>query len=118
MSDNEIMLQALTEYEEKYWASNDYKWQEKVNALISEFRKKCIEERKDKTMSSIKDLPDEVILTADDSDYRLTDEFCESVNEYLADKYGFCNGGWAVEIKVSNIDWDTSDEENNNYKGY
>lgn len=62
-------------------------------------------------MSSKKDLPDEVILTADDSGYSLTDEFCESVNEYLADKYGYCNGGWAVEIKVSNIDWDTSEEE-------
>lgn len=62
-------------------------------------------------MSKIKDLPDEVILTADDSGYSLTDEFCESVNEFLADKYGFCNGGWSVEIKVSNIDWDTSEEE-------
>lgn len=62
-------------------------------------------------MSSIKDLPDEVILTADDSGYRLTDEFVESVNEFLADKYGYCNGGWAVEIKVSNIDWDTDEEE-------
>lgn len=47
MSDNEIMLQALTEYEENYWASNDHKWQGQVNALISKFRKKCIEERKE-----------------------------------------------------------------------
>ena len=62
-------------------------------------------------MSSIKDLPDEVILTADDSGYRLPDKFVESVNEFLADKYGFCNGGWAVEIKVSNIDWDTDEGE-------
>lgn len=62
-------------------------------------------------MSSIKDLPSEVILTADGNGYRLPDEFVESVNEYLADTYGFCNGGWAVEIKVSDIDWDTSEEE-------
>lgn len=46
MSDNEIMLQALTEYEEKYWASYDHKWQEQVNNLISNFRRKCVEERK------------------------------------------------------------------------
>lgn len=52
MKDNEIMLQALTEYEEKYWASNDYKWQEQVNTLISKFRKKCIEERKGDIMKA------------------------------------------------------------------
>lgn len=46
MSDNEIMLQALTEYEENYWASHDNEWQDQVNNLISKFRRKCIEERK------------------------------------------------------------------------
>ena len=61
----------------------------------------------EKTMS--KDLPNEVILTADGSGYRLPDEFVESVNEYLADRYGLCNGGWAVEIKISNIDWETEE---------
>ena len=45
MSDNEIMLQALTEYEEKYWASYDQKWQGKVNRLISKFRRACVKER-------------------------------------------------------------------------
>ena len=52
-------------------------------------------------------LPKEIILTKEGNGYRLPDEFVESVNDYLADTYGFCNGGWAVEIKVSNIDWDT-----------
>lgn len=56
-----------------------------------------------------KDLPNEIILTEDGNGYRLPDEFVESVNEYLADTYGFCNGGWAIEIKVSNIDWDTEE---------
>ena len=55
-------------------------------------------------------LPNEVILTADGNGYRLPDEFVESVNEFLADTYCFCNGGWNVEIKVSDIDWETDNE--------
>ena len=55
-------------------------------------------------------LPNEVILTADGNGYRLPDEFVESVNSLLADTYCFCNGGWNVEIKVSDIDWETDNE--------
>lgn len=51
-------------------------------------------------------LPNEVVLTKEGNGYRLPDEFVDSVNEFLADKYGYCNDGWAVEIKVNNIGWD------------
>ena len=52
------------------------------------------------------ELPDEVILTEEGNGFRLSDEFVNSVNEYLSDEYGHCNGGWNVEIKISNIDWE------------
>lgn len=57
-----------------------------------------------------KGLPEEVTLTAVDSGFEMSDElaerFCEEVNEFLADKYGFLNEGWAYEIKLSGIMWE------------
>ena len=58
-----------------------------------------------------KELPNEVDITACGRGFRLSDEFVESVNEYLADTYGYCNDGWAIKIIVSNIGWDTSEED-------
>lgn len=55
------------------------------------------------------ELPTEIILTAEDSGFKLSDNLCEEINDYLADKYGCCNGGWAIEMKLTNIDWDDKD---------
>lgn len=58
-------------------------------------------------------LPNEITLTKVNSGFTMSDEladiFCEEVNDYLADKYGYCNEGWCYEIKLSNIIWDTKE---------
>lgn len=51
-------------------------------------------------------LPKELILTEQDNGYLLPDEFIESVNDYLADRYGYCNKGFLIEIKLTDIEWD------------
>lgn len=55
-------------------------------------------------------LPNEIIITAKDSGFTMSDElselFCDEINEYLADKYGYLNQGWCYEIKVSDIMWE------------
>lgn len=40
MTKNEIILEALIQYEENNWESEDDKWQDKVNDLIDEYREK------------------------------------------------------------------------------
>lgn len=54
-------------------------------------------------------LPEEIVLTGE-KDFEMSDELmdklCEEINDYLSDKYGYCNSGWCYEIKVSDIMWD------------
>lgn len=38
MSDNKMILQALLEYEENNWESEDDEWQKQINKLISKYR--------------------------------------------------------------------------------
>lgn len=40
LTDDEIILVALCDYEESYYEYNDDKWQEQVNELIAHYRKK------------------------------------------------------------------------------
>jgi len=40
MSKDEIILEALIQYEENNWESEDDEWQDTINALISEYRGK------------------------------------------------------------------------------
>lgn len=40
MTKNEIILEALIQYEENNWEGEDDKWQDKVNDLIDEYREK------------------------------------------------------------------------------
>lgn len=55
-------------------------------------------------------LPNNIILTAKDSGFEMSDElaerFCDEINEYLANKYGYLNEGWCYEIKLSGIMWE------------
>lgn len=55
-------------------------------------------------------LPNKVIITAKDSSFTMSDElselFCDEVNEYLADKYGYLNHGWCYKIEISDIMWE------------
>lgn len=41
MSKDEIILEALIQYEENNWESEDDEWQQKVNKLISEYKEKA-----------------------------------------------------------------------------
>lgn len=60
-----------------------------------------------------KQLPDKITLTNVNSGFVMSDEladkFCEEVNGYLADKYGFCVEGWSYQIDLSDIMWDTGE---------
>ena len=40
MTDNEMILEALREYEENHWQSEDDKWQEQINNLISRYEER------------------------------------------------------------------------------
>ena len=57
-----------------------------------------------------KELPTEINLTGDDSNFRCPDEVIDIINEYLCDEYGVCPRSYNYEIKVSYIDWDTDEE--------
>lgn len=46
MTDNEIMLDALIEYEENHYESEDNEWQKQINKLISQYRNKVRKEGK------------------------------------------------------------------------
>ena len=54
------------------------------------------------------DLPDEIDL-AEADDFFVPDQMYHEINEYLADKYGFCVNGYGLELKVVSLDWDTED---------
>ena len=42
----------------------------------------------------------------------LSDEVVEAINNYLADKYGYCNNGFSYggSIIINDIDWDTKED--------
>lgn len=44
MSNNEIILEALRQYEENNYESHDNKWQEQVGDLIMKYKLKILEE--------------------------------------------------------------------------
>ena len=44
MSKNQIILEALREYEENNYESHDDKWQEQVYELIDDYKQKVLEE--------------------------------------------------------------------------
>lgn len=55
-------------------------------------------------------LPKEITLSLSDIfDSWFDEELCERINNYLAEKYGYCNKGfnYTDEITITNIDWDT-----------
>lgn len=58
----------------------------------------------------MKDLPLEIILTAQDSGFEMSDEladkFSEEIAEWLSDKYGYLVEGYDYKIELSNILWD------------
>lgn len=55
-------------------------------------------------------LPTEINLTNKD-EFRVPEEMWEAINDFLADEYGLCVNSYGLEIKVSDIDWDTSEQE-------
>ena len=58
----------------------------------------------------MKALPLEIILTAQDSGFEMSDEladkFSEEISEWLSDKYGYLVEGYDYKIELSNILWD------------
>lgn len=44
MSKNEIILEALREYERNNWESHDDKWQDQINEIIEDYKHKVLEE--------------------------------------------------------------------------
>lgn len=44
MTDSEIILQALVEYEENHYESEDDKWQRQITRLISDYKNKVRQE--------------------------------------------------------------------------
>lgn len=62
----------------------------------------------------MRDLPKEIILTAD-KEFVMSEDLAtllnEEINDYLSDKYGYCVEAYGYEIKVSEIFWDTSEDE-------
>lgn len=53
-------------------------------------------------------LPKEIDLTVE-KDFHIPDEFFDAINEFLAEKYGFCTKAYGVEIKAVEIEWDEED---------
>lgn len=58
----------------------------------------------------MKELPNEIVLTAQDSGFEMSDEladrFSEEISDYLSDLYGYLVEGYDYRIEVSNILWD------------
>lgn len=55
-------------------------------------------------------LPKEIDLTTSDftMSEELADRLSEEINDYLAEKYGFCVESYGWELKLTEINWDTS----------
>lgn len=56
-----------------------------------------------------KELPTELNLA--DTDFRTPDGVINDINEYLSDKYGAYPESYGYEIKLTDISWDTSEQE-------
>lgn len=56
------------------------------------------------------ELPDEIDLTTSDftMSEELADRLSEEINDYLAEKYGLCVESYGWELKLTEINWDTS----------
>lgn len=54
------------------------------------------------------DLPTYIELDKDE-DFMLPDDMVEYINDYLADKYGYCNKGWCWKISLDDVEWDTTE---------
>ena len=58
----------------------------------------------------MKELPNEIVLTAQDSGFEMSDEladkFSEEISEYLSDLYGYLVEAYDYKIEISNILWD------------
>lgn len=60
-------------------------------------------------------LPTNIELTDEDIDKVLSgdtlERISEEINDYLADKYGYCTEGYGYEIKINidQITWNTED---------
>lgn len=59
----------------------------------------------------LKTLPNKVIIKNELIDKYTAEALCDAINEYLSDKYGYCNNGYNydVKIEITNIDWDLED---------
>lgn len=55
-------------------------------------------------------LPTDMIITNEDK-FRPSDEFVNEINEFLCDEYGLCPESYSYEVRVSNISWDTSEQD-------
>ena len=53
------------------------------------------------------------VLVSGDKDFQmsedLADRFCEEINDFLSEKYGYCTNGWSWELNITDIDWDTEE---------
>lgn len=56
-------------------------------------------------------LPTNLTLTDNDLSSVLLERIVDEINDYLAERYGFCNTGFGYEIKIDldGITWDTED---------
>lgn len=56
-------------------------------------------------------LPTSLALTDSDLSSVLLERIVDEINDYLAERYGFCNTGFGYEIKIDldAITWDTED---------
>lgn len=57
------------------------------------------------------ELPTEIDLGATDFVFSegLADDIADAINEYLAEKYGYCVNCYGWEIKITDIDWDITE---------
>lgn len=57
------------------------------------------------------ELPTEIDLGKSDfiMSNELADDLANEINEYLAEKYGYCVNCYGWELKLTDIDWDTSE---------
>lgn len=61
----------------------------------------------------LKNLPKDVVITHEDIPDELAEKLTEWVNEFIAEKYGYCNKGysWDLTMTAYNVDWDLDDIE-------
>ena len=57
------------------------------------------------------DLPTDLDITAEEDfepSNEVMDGLVNEINEYLADKYGYCVNSYSYSVKIYSIDWDLS----------